>query len=327
MAALPSYAELHALSNFTFLRGASHPEELVARAAALGYRALALTDECSLAGAVRAHMAAHDHGLHLIIGTELALADGPRVVLLATSREGYGNLSALITQARRRATKGAYHVTRADLASGVPDCLALLIPDAEPDPAAARWLARAFPHRAWLAVELLHGPDDRARLKQLRQLAQDTGVPLTAAGDVHMHARARRHLQDALTAIRLGTTVSKAGHYLHPNGERHLRRHDELARLYPPALLSETVRIAERCRFSLDALRYEYPHELVPAGETPASHLRRLTEAGMRTRWPQGAPEKVHRLVEHELRLIAELGYEPYFLTAARPPTLPCVIA
>ncbi|MEE8215157.1 MAG: error-prone DNA polymerase, partial [Acidiferrobacterales bacterium] len=315
MATPPAYAELYALSNFTFLRGASHPEELVVRAHNLGYQALALTDECSVAGAVRAHMAAHDHGLHLIIGTELALADGPRVVLLATSREGYGNLSELITRCRCKAAKGQYHITAADLAGGVPQCLALLIPDAEPDAAAARWLARAFPHRVWLAVALLRGSDDRARLKQLQQLAQDSGLPLTAAGNVHMHVRARRHLQDTLTAIRLGTTVRQAGHKLYPNGERHLRRRDELARLYPPALLRETVHIAERCRFSLDALRYEYPRELVPAGETPASHLRQLTEAGMRIRWPQGAAEKVHRLVEHELRLIAELGYEPYFLT------------
>ena len=315
MATPPAYAELYALSNFTFLRGASHPEELVVRAHNLGYQALALTDECSVAGAVRAHMAAHDHGLHLIIGTELALADGPRVVLLATSREGYGNLSELITRCRCKAAKGQYHITAADLAGGVPQCLALLIPDAEPDAAAARWLARVFPHRVWLAVALLRGSDDRARLKQLQQLAQDSGLPLTAAGNVHMHVRARRHLQDTLTAIRLGTTVRQAGHKLYPNGERHLRRRDELARLYPPALLRETVHIAERCRFSLDALRYEYPRELVPAGETPASHLRQLTEAGMRIRWPQGAAEKVHRLVEHELRLIAELGYEPYFLT------------
>ncbi len=313
--ALPGYAELHALSNFSFLRGASHPEELVAQAHALGYRALTLTDECSLAGVVRAHLAARDRGLPLILGTELRLDDGPRLVLLATNRQGYGNLAELITRARRAALKGEYHIKGADLAAGVPDCLALLIPGAKIDADAAHWVARIFPGHAWIAVELLRGPDDRARLTALRELGSACGLPLTAAGDVHMHVRARRALQDTLTAIRLRTTVREAGHHLHPNGERHLRTREELAQIYPSELLAETLRIAERCRFSLEELRYEYPHELVPAGETPASHLRALTEAGMRTRWPQGVSSKVREQIEHELRLIAELRYEPYFLT------------
>ena len=315
MATTPNYVELHAISNFTFLRGASHPEELVTRAYKLGYQALAITDECSLAGVVRAHMAARDYGLRLIIGAEFSLADGPRLVLLATNRQGYGNLCELITRARRAASKGTYHLTRADLASGVPECLALLMSDLQPDPEALHWFARTFPQRAWLAVELLCGPDDKARLKQLQQFSKDTGIPLVAAGDVHMHVRSRRALQDTLTAIRLGTTVSKAGHHLYPNGERHLRKLDELARLYPAELLTETVRIAGRCRFSLDELRYEYPQELVPPGETPKSHLRKLTEIGVRERWPQGATKKVRQQIEHELQLIAELQYEPYFLT------------
>ena len=311
----PNYAELHAISNFTFLRGASHPEELVARACKLGYQALAITDECSLAGVVRAYIAARDHGLRLIIGAEFSLVDGPRLVLLATNRQGYGNLSELITRSRRAAGKGTYHLTRADLASGVPECLTLLISNLQPDAEAVRWLRHTFSNRAWLAAELLYGPDDKARLKQLQQLSKDTGVPLTAAGDVHMHVRSRRALQDTLTAIRLGTTVMKAGHRLYPNGERHLRRRDALVRLYPAELLAETVCIAERCRFSLDELRYEYPRELVPAGETPTSHLRKLTEIGVRERWPQGATKKVQQQIEHELQLIAELKYEPYFLT------------
>ncbi|MFQ5994417.1 MAG: error-prone DNA polymerase [Acidiferrobacterales bacterium] len=311
----PAYAELHAISNFTFLRGASHPEELVMRAAALGYQALALTDECSVAGVVRAHIAARDHGLQLIIGTELRLTDGPRLMLLATNRDGYGNLCALITHGRRRTVKGAYQLRRADLASGVPDCLALLVPDVELDPEAARWLAYTFSNRAWVAVELLRGPDDYTRIKQLEQLAADVGLPLTAAGDVHMHVRARRRLQDTLTAIRFGIPVRQAGHALYSNGERHLRKRDKLAHLYPAPLLAETLRIAERCCFSLDELRYEYPHELMPEGETSTSHLRKLTQAGMRERWPGGTPQKVRRLVERELQLITELRYEPYFLT------------
>jgi error-prone DNA polymerase len=312
---MAAYAELHAVSNFSFLRGASHPEELVERACELGYRALALTDECSVAGAVRAHIAARDRGFKLIIGSELHLVDGPRLVLLATNREGYGNLSELITRARRAATKGTYRLQRDDLSAGVPDCLALLIPDDGLDPQTIQWFTRSFAGRAWLVVELLRGPDDRSRLRELQHLAAEHGLPLTAAGDVHMHHPARRALQDTLTAIRLGTPVQQAGHHLYPNAERHLRRREELARLYPPELLAESMRIAERCRFSLEELRYEYPHELVPGGETPATHLRALVEAGMRERWPDGASAKVRQQVEHELRLIAELHYEPYFLT------------
>ncbi len=315
----PAYAELHCCSNFSFLRGASHPEELVTQARALGYSALALTDECSLAGVVRAHRAAREAGLPLIIGSEFRLDDGPRLALLATDRNSYGNLSELITRARRAAPKGEYCATRADIEALAGGCLALWLPDA-PEEAQQNcddgpWVARMFAQRAWIAVELLRGGRDRARLATLTKLGRDLGLPLTASGDVHMHTRRRRALQDVLTAIRLGTTVEAAVAELLPNGERCLRPRKTLARLYPPELLAETLRIAGRCRFSLDELRYEYPEELVPAGETPASHLRKLTEAGLQRRWPAGVPPKVRQLVEHELALIAELHYEPYFLT------------
>jgi error-prone DNA polymerase len=321
---LPEYAELHCLTNFTFLRGASHPEELVGRAAALGYAALAVTDECSLAGVVRAHIAAKDAGLKLIIGSELLLEDGPKLVLLAQNRAGYGNLAELVTRGRCNAEKGSYRLARADLDGGLADCLAILIPgvDVPASPVAhhplladARWLAERFPARAWIAAELLCGPDDRVAFARLRLLARESGLPLVAAGDVHTHVRSRRRLQDVLTAIRLGRPVHACGHALHPNAERHLRLRVRLAQIYPPELLAETLRIAERCSFSLDALRYEYPEELVPPGETPASHLRKLTETGLAWRFPGGAPEHVRALIEHELALVAELRYEPYFLT------------
>ena len=317
----PGYAELHAVSNFTFLRGASHPEELVERACALGYEALAVTDECSLAGAVRAHVAARERGLKLLPGSEIRLSDGLRFSLLATDREGYGNLCELITRGRRAAEKGSYRLGRSDLPalSGLPGCLALFLPGPDPKGAFSRdgacFLAETFPGRCWIAVELLGGPDDRALLESLRELGRGAGLPLVAAGDVHMHARERRALQDTLTAIRLGIPVAQAGHALFPNGERHLRPRERLARIYPPELLAETLGVAGRCSFSLDELRYEYPGELVPCGETPESWLARLTEEGMRRRWPEGTPEKVLRQVGHELSLIAELGYEPYFLT------------
>jgi len=321
---LPDYAELHCVSNFSFLRGASRPEELAARAAELGYAALAVTDECSLAGIVRAHVAAKEHRLKLIVGAEFRLGDGPRLVLLATDRESYGNLSALITLGRRAAEKGSYRLTCADLEESSLACLALLLPGEALNAEHARWLRDRFPGRAWIAAELVRGPDDRARLEALRAFAKSVQLPLAAAGDVHMHVRERRALQDTLTAIRLGVPVAEAGHALFPNGERHLRPRGQLARIYPPDLLAATVDIAERCRFSLDSLRYEYPEEIVPPGETPGSHLRRLTEEGFRWRFsssrsgplPHGERvENARRIIEHELALIAELGYEPYFLT------------
>ena len=309
------YAELHCISHFSFLRGASHPQELVARAHALGYSALAITDECSMAGAVRAHVAAREHGLSLILGSEFTLADGTRLVCLATSRAGYGALCGLITRGRRAAPKGRYVLGRADLDDAVPECLLLWRPGRVPDPAEGAWLRERFAGRLWLAVELGCDGTDRARLRSLTALATRLGLPAVAAGDVHMHIRRRRALQDTLTAIRLGVPLAAAGLALSPNGERHLRSLAELERLYPRELLEATLDVAGRCRFSLDELRYEYPEEIVPAGTTPAAHLHALVEAGLRRRWPEGVPEAVRRLVEHELALIAELGYEPYFLT------------
>jgi len=314
MAFLPDYAELHCLSNFSFLRGASHPEELVARAHALGYKALALTDECSLAGAVRAHQEAKECGLRLIFGTEILIDKRLKLVLLAADRGSYGAISSLITTGRRRMKKGRYSIARADV-----ECLAgsgtlvLWVPGDDLAPAA--WIAERFGGTAWIAAELHCGPNDRARLNALLELSKTSGLPLVAAGDVHMHVRSRRRLQDVLTAVRLGKPVAECGRALYPNAERHLRLRMRLAQLYPPALLAESVAIAERCRFSLDELRYEYPHELVPEKETPASWLRKLTEEGLRRRFPAGVPAKVAAQVAHELELIAELGYEPFFLT------------
>jgi len=315
MGSLPAYAELHCLSNFSFLRGASHPRELVERARELGYRALAITDECSVAGLVRAHEAAKGSPVRLIAGSEIQLEDGPKLVLLAADREGYGNLCALITRGRMRADKGAYRLTRDDLAGGLPGCLALLVPGAQRELEQARFAAECFPRRAWIAAGLFCGPSDGARLAQLQALGRASGLPLVAAGDVHMHRRSRRPLQDVLTAIRLGVPVRQAAGALHPNAERHLRHPLRLARLYPPELLAESLAIAARCEFSLDSLRYEYPDEIVPAGHTSTSWLRQLTETGLARRFPAGVTAAVRGQVEKELALIAEMGYEPFFLT------------
>lgn len=333
----PAYAELHCLSHFSFQRGASSPEELVMRAAALGYTALALTDECSLAGIVRAHVALRalpDPKPSLVVGSEITLTDGLKLVLLARDREGYGNLSELITRGRMASEKGQYRLSRADLDAGLPGCTALLLPTdsqiADPDAlhAHACWLRRCFGEHAWLAVELLYGPDDEGRLNGLLALSSTSGLPACAAGDVHMHVRARRRLQDTLTAIRLHRTLADCGEALYANGERHLRPLHRLALIHPPELLEATVRIAAQCRFSLDELRYEYPEEVVPAGHTPASWLRHLAERGYGERCAQirrvvslddatfeRKTLQMRRQIEDELALIAELKYEAYFLT------------
>ncbi len=311
------YAELHALSNFTFLRGASHPEELVETSAALGYAALAITDECSMSGIVRAHAAARDAGLQkLIIGSELRLCSGQKLVVLVQNIRGYAALCQLISRARRAAEKGSYKLTRLDFDGGLPGCLVLWIPgeglqfDSED-----HWIRETFRDRLWIAVELLADGRQRQQLGKLREEGRRLKLPLVATGDVHMHVRTRRILQDAMTAIRVGSTVDNAGYALHANGERHLRSLATLERIYPCDLLAESARIADSIHFSLDELRYEYPSELVPEGETSGSYLRKLTAEGMRRRWPDGAPRKVHALVEHELKLIASLQYESYFLT------------
>jgi error-prone DNA polymerase len=314
------YAELHALSNFSFLRGASQPEELVAQAKHLGYRALAITDECSLAGVVRAHVAAREHGLPLIIGAELTCIDELKLVVLATDRASYGALCRLISRARRAAVKGRYALARADLEDALRGCLVVWLPGTgrtlqQRHAADGRWLRERFAGRMWIGVELLTGGFDKRRLEQLEAIGQALDVPRVAAGDVHMHHRRRRALQDVLTAIRLNTPLQAAGYAVFPNGERCLRPVSRLQELYPAPLLEQTLEIAGRCAFSLDELRYEYPEEIVPAGATPTSHLRALTLRGAAGRWPAGAPPAVRESIEHELRLIAELKFEPFFLT------------
>ncbi|GAB1579500.1 error-prone DNA polymerase [Bordetella petrii] len=332
-ALLPGYAELQCLTNFSFLQGASHPGELVEQAARLGYAALAITDECSLAGVVRALVEAEKHRLPLIIGSTLALRADPaapalQLVLLAQTRTGYGNLSELITLGRSRAPKGEYRLAPGDIAApgaahahlrSMPECLAILSPphgvDADLLAEQARWLARTFPGRAWVGLTLLHQARDDLHKAAVQQAAQAAGLPVVALGRVQMHLRSRKPLHDTLAAIRSKRTVAQCGYDLLPNAEQHLRTRMRLAALYPPETLAQTLAIAERCTFSLRELKYEYPDEIVPAGETPTSHLRRAVLAGARDRFPDGIPAWVAGLIEKELALIAELEYEPYFLT------------
>ena len=323
---LPDVAELLCCSNFCFLRGASHPEELVARAKAMGYTALALTDECSMAGIAQAHVAAKRAKLPLIVGSQFRV-QGPAdtgdftLVLLATRLNGYGNLCEFITRLRRASEKGSYHLTLAGVdPAALADCIAIAVPPRHATPAqtgaTARWLLGAFLGRCWLGVTQLRLFDDELHLQRLREASALTAVPLVAVGDVHMHVRSRKPLQDVLTATRIGRPLTDCGYALTPNAEQHLRTRVRLAQCFPPDLLAETLRIAERCAgWSLDELRYQYPAEVVPSGHTPAQHLRALTEAGAAAHWPDGVPPQVRAQIEHELALITELGYEHYFLT------------
>lgn len=311
----PGYAELHCLSNFSFQRGASSADELFRRAREQGYQALAITDECTLAGIVRAWQAAKEHQLQLIVGSEVQLQDGPRLVLLVQDLAGYQNLCALITRARRRAQKGEYQLFRDDLQQHHQGLLALWVADDSGDTAPGQWLYSVFAERLWLAVHLHRGSDDALHLERMRSLAARVGIRAVACGDVHMHVRGRRALQDCMTAIRQHCQVAEAGRFLFANGERHLRSQAQLGELYPADLLAETLAISARCRFELSELKYQYPRELVPEGHTPASWLRALCEQGLPLRWPGGASGQVREVLAKELALIEELGYESYFLT------------
>jgi error-prone DNA polymerase len=343
----PAYAELHCRSNFSFGVGASHPEELVARAAALGYTALALTDECSVSGMVRAHTEAKKHGLKLLPGAEFVVpldvnvddlsADAAAtvsaqkrcgehphqsftVVALARDLAGWGDLCEFITQARRSAPKGQYQLRWGDASwENLRGCeLLLVLPDTIDIIAACALSIRArglFGINIWLGVELLLGPGDALQLQRLAHISQRSGVPLVASGGVLMHVRSRKPLQDVLTAVRLGQPVAACGLALQANAEAHLRSRARLAQIYPPEVLANTLTVAARCNFSLDELRYQYPLEAVLPGQTPSQTLRQYTCEGAGKRYPLGVPMGVQQQLEHELALIADLKYEMYFLT------------
>ncbi len=334
---LPDYAELHALSNFSFQRGASHAHELVVRAAELGYRAIAITDECSVAGVVKAHAAVKqladlEVAIQLLPGAEFLVKTGDgkeafRLVALPHNAAGWGNLCEFITTARQLGDtleKGSYRVALGETDFSVlAHCEVLLSPlpdaiDTEALCAHAAWAAGLFGSNAWLAVELLQGLDDALRLAQLREVGRRTGIALAAAGNVLMHLRSRKPLHDVLTAIRLGCTVHACGFELQANAEAHLRQRMRLAEVYPRDLLRATLEVAGRCRFSLDDIRtlYRYPQDdIVPRTETPAHCLRRLAWQGAHKRYRRGIPHKIRRQVGKELALIEELGYEMYFIT------------
>ena len=338
----PAYAELQVTSAFSFLRGASHPEELIERACAMGLRAIALTDRNTLAGVVRAYHAAKQEevrqaGLRFIAGARLDLEDGPSLLCLPTTRAGYGRLARLITDGRRRAPKGECRLWRADVVRAVgsgqedkerwadadqadADQIFVVVPPEAPGPdfpEQVAWYRERLDAPLYLAATHYRRGDDDRRLDRLAALAEAQNVPLVATGDVEMHDPARRRLHDVLTCIRERCTIDAAGRRLAPNGDRHLKTPAEMARLFRnhPQALANAVEIAERCRFSLGELRYEYPDEVSDDGRPPQDKLEELAWEGAARRWPGGVPAKVRVAVEHELALIDQLEYAPYFLT------------
>lgn len=333
------YAELHCLTNFSFLRGASHPEELVEQAIRLNYSALAITDECSVSGVVRAFVAARGKSLQILTGSEFNLkAPHTTFILLAMNRTGYGQLCQVITDARRRAVKGHYDLQFNHLDSKLlSDCLAIWVPTlimsetantlssgslfGEPkqilclQTETGQKMKALFPDRLWLGAQRsLTGRDEQQKYL-INLLAEQLDLPIVATGNVHMHIPQRKKLQDTLTAIRLNTTVQKAGSALHSNHEQYLRPQAKLKKLFPAQWLSEARNIAARCTFSLDSLRYEYPSELVPVGMQADAYLKQLVDQGTRQRYPQGQPLPILRQIRKELDLIRELKYAHYFLT------------
>ena len=310
------YAELHCLSHYSFLRGASAPEELVQRAAQCGYQALAITDECSLAGVVKAHVAAKEHGIDLIVGSEFRLTENVRLVALAPNRDAYSELSGLISRARRRSAKGEYTAHLRDIVFHLKRCLLIVLPDdLDGEVVHFQQLARLCKGRVWIGVSRLLGNDEWRRFKYRYQMAQTLQVPMVACGDVQMHSAKRKPLHDILTAIRLNTPIQQLGPRRLINSQQHLRTLDTLISLYPESLLRETRRIADMCHFSLDELRYEYPEEVVPTQHSANSYLRQEVAAGAKQRWPEGVPQAIQSRIHQELDLITELQYEYYFLT------------
>ena len=315
-------AELQVTSNFSFLRGASHPEELVEQAHALGYRALALTDRNTLAGVVRAYHAARETDLRFIAGARLDLVDGPSLLCLPVSRKGYGRLARLITRGRRRAPKGECRLLRADVVEAAGEQIFIVLPPEVPGPGFAgrlAWYRKRLQAPLYLAATHGHRGNDARRLATLASLSEAERVPLAATGDVHQHLPERRRLHDLLTCIRERCTIDSAGWRLDANAERYLKSPAEMAALFRdhPGALANAAEIAERCRFSLGELRYEYPEEVVGEGRTPQQELEILTWEGAARRYPEGVPSKVRATLEHELALIGELEYAPYFLTVA----------
>lgn len=312
----PKYAELHCVSNYTFLRGASYPEELVQHAAELGYEAIAITDECSLAGIVKAHVEAKSHAIKLIIGSEFYIEDNLHLILLAKNINGYAELCRFITTTRRNSQKGAYCATRKILyASELKNCFALWFFNDRSNPLDGIFLKNIFHDHLWIGTCLSFSGQDKKILRLIEHISHYFSIPACACGNVHMHIQSRKPLQDVISAIRLNTTVAELGFKRLSNSESYLRPISALDKIYPEKLLRGTITIADACNFSLDQIRYQYPTESIPKQYTPIKWLSRLAHQGMQSRWPEGASTKIRTDISKELALIKEMQYEAYFLT------------
>ncbi len=316
-----TYAELQVSTNFSFLRGASHPWELVLAAKALGLAAIGVADRNSLAGVVRAWSKGRELGQRVLTGARLDFADGSASLLCYPSdRAAWGRLTRLLTVGQRRAKKGDCHLTAADLLEHGEGQLLIALPPEHLDQAFAtelNRLAATVKGSLWLAGRRAYSARDGKRLAELDALGRAAGAPMVAVNDVLYHDRRRRPLQDVVTCIREGCGIAEAGLRLEANAERHLKSPDEMARLFArwPAALERTLEIVERVHFDLGELKYEYPDEPVPPGKTAIAHLTDLAWSGAAWRYPDGVPDKVAATLRHELRLIEELDYPNYFLT------------
>ena len=314
------YVELAVTSNFSFLRGASHPEEMIKAAAELGYKKIAITDRNSFAGIVRAHVEAKEHDIQLLVGVRLALRSGFEVLCFPENRHAYGELSKLLTKGNRRAEKGNCILFEQDLSVLKSGHHFIAMPPYELTAefeASFEWLAKAFPNETYLAATRLYKSGDDVRLEKLHDLSLVHRVPLVATNDVHYHMPERRPLQDVLTCIREHVTIDEAGFKLNANAERHLKSAKEINHIFRgfEEAVYQTVEISDKCNFSLDELAYEYPDEPAGKSATPQDELIRLTWIGAKERYPDGINDKIKKTIEHEIALIKELDYAPYFLT------------
>jgi error-prone DNA polymerase len=313
---IPGYTELQVTTNFSFLRGASHIEELCAQAAMSGHPAIGITDRNTLAGIVRAHQRAQEAGIRLVVGCRLDLACGTGLLVYPTDRAAYARLTRLLTLGKARAGKGACDLHWSDLTPDTAEGL-LAILCTPPTPDLLHRLHAGFPDRGYVGLTLLRRPNDAVRLQQSVDLAHAAGLPTVVTGDVLYHTPARRILQDVLTCIRHTCTIDELGYRRERSVDRHLKSPAEMARLYAahPDALARSLEIADRCRFSLDELRYQYPHETRTPGLTAQQALAQRTWEGAAQRYPEGVPDDVARQLRHELDLIGQLDYAPYFLT------------
>jgi error-prone DNA polymerase len=320
------YTELQVTTNFSFLQGASHPEELVEQAAALGYKEIAITDHNTLAGIVRGHVAAKASGIRIIPGCCLDLQDGPGLLAYPTNRDAYGRLSALLTKGNLRAEKGQCHLYKTDVFEHAMDIIFIVVPPAalntsfDYDDAfkqALREYSMALKGQLYLAATRSYQGDDLKKLYRLSQLSEALGIPLVATNDVHYHHPTRRQLQDILTCIKEKCTVYNAGYRLYVNAERYLKPPAEMQRLFRqyPAAIKRTQEIADACRFSLDSLEYVYPEELTTEERTPQEELTFLAWQGAKEIFGDHLPEIIIKNINHELAFIEEMNYASYFLT------------